>query len=131
MRSSQFLVFCFQLLTAFKQVLLKIFPLLPVKKGFLLFFLLFGFKFVYLFSQFFVLGLQISDFLFKLCLCFTQMVVTFNLHVFEFLEELFLFCILSFSLLSEMLDLLQVKRLLLVKFTIGSNLNTIGFFLLF
>ena len=56
--------------------------------------------------------------------------MTFNLHVLEFLKELLLLCILSLSLLSEMLDLLQVKSLLLVKFALCGNLNTIGFFLL-
>lgn len=58
------------------------------------------------------------------------MVVTFNLHVLKFLEELFLFCILCLGLLSKMLDLLQVKCLLLVKFALRSDLDTIGFFFL-
>ena len=44
--------------------------------------------------------------------------MTLKFHVFEFLQELLLFSILGSGFLSKMLNLLQVKRLLLIKFAL-------------
>jgi hypothetical protein len=53
-------------LAAFEEVLLEVLPFLSVEEGFLLFVLLLCLQFVDLFSHVFVLGLELSDFLFIL-----------------------------------------------------------------
>jgi len=98
--------------------LLKILPLLPVEKCLLFYIFELRLQFINVFSLLFILGLEISDFLFELLLGFTKGVMTFKLHLFKLLKELFLFGVLRAGLLLKVLDLLQVEGLLFVELTL-------------